>query len=237
MYLMRTKNRRGLRRGGLGAATMVNGSLVWGSSPITARPPIRVLPGRTVAVAHPVRAVGPAYPVNVPETTAAPTTTPAPWTPPWANGGYGGRGNGSGYGNGYGGGYGGSGWNAASSPYGSQPNSTALATAQALLSTNPSLLTQQQWTMLQAAGLVSTSLPYGSASLVNPTAGTAAADTSAIDPATGIPYATELATAEAGSTSDIGTTLSATYAGLPLYLWLVIGGGAALLLTRSGGRR
>jgi hypothetical protein len=138
-----------------------------------------------------------------------------------------------------GGGYGGyGGWSAAGSPYGSQPNSQALAAAQALLASNPSLLTQAQFNMLQAAGLISSSLPYSSVSSIAPTAGTSVSNAaSGIDPATGVSYAQELAAAEAGGTSStgIGADLSQTYAGLPLYLWLLIGGGAVYMLTK--GRR
>jgi hypothetical protein len=215
--LLRTKNRRGLRRGLGTVSTPVAGTLVFGSNPVRRIP-------------MPVRPVGPAYPV----TPVTSPSQPAPWTPPWAGGG-GGSGRGS-----YGaanGGWGGGGWSAAGSPYGSQPSSNSLATAQALLASNPSLLTPQQWSQLQAAGLVSGTLPYSSAGLVTATAGTSVDASSAIDPATGVPYATELAAAQAGTSSTgIGTTLTETVLGLPLYLWLVIGGGAVLLMSR-GGRR
>lgn len=225
--LLRTKNQRGLRRGMGTVSTPVAGTIVFGSNPVRPAPrpiaPIRVGP-------YPVRAVGPAYPISRP---LAPL---APMYPGWQNGG-------SGpstpdYTGGYGsGGYGGgNGWSAGGSPFGSQPNSNSLATAQALLASNPSLLTQAQWSQLQAAGLVSSSLPYSSASLVTTTAGQSV-DASAIDPATGVPYATELAAAQTGGTTDIGTTLSETVLGLPLYLWLAIAGGGFLLLSRSGGRR
>ena len=219
--LLRTKNRRGLRRGLGTVSTPVAGTLVFGSNPIRQwggsppraigfRPPWYLGP-------TPVQPVGPARPINPPVVNPS---QPAPWSPPWQNGGYGG----------------GNGWSATGSPYDSQPSSNSLATAQALLASNPSLLTPQQWSQLQAAGLVAGTLPYSSAGLVTPTAGTSV-DSSAIDPATGVAYATELAAAQAGTSStDIGTTLSQTVLGLPLYLWLVIGGGAVLLMNR-GGRR
>ena len=34
--------------------------------------------------------------------------------------------------------------------------------------------------------------------------------------------------------ADIGSVLSTTYAGLPLYLWLIIGGGGFFLLSKRG---
>jgi hypothetical protein len=230
---LRTKNQRGLRRGLGTVSTPVAGTIVFGSNPISrvwGGNPLRSGPFPVSSPTRPpgylgpinVRPVGPAYPVS----PIANPTQPAPWTPPWQSGGYGGGGNGYS-----------SPWSAAGSPYGSQPSSNSLATAQALLASNPSLLTPQQWSQLQAAGLVAGTLPYSSAGLVTTTAGTSV-DSSAIDPATGIPYATELAAAQAGTSStDIGTTLSETVLGLPLYLWLVIGGGAVLLMSRSGGRR
>ena len=131
------------------------------------------------------------------------------------------------------------GWTAGDSPYGSTPQNptgVSLATAQALLQSNPSLLTSAQWQQLQQAGLVANTVPYSSASQVPSTS-------SAIDPATGVPYATELATAQAGTAAaapttgtDIGTMLGTTYAGLPLYLWLLIGGGGAYFMSQKRGR-
>jgi hypothetical protein len=138
-------------------------------------------------------------------------------------------------------------WTAGNSPYGSSPlspygssgygssqsNAQALATAQALLATNPSLLSPQQYQLLVQAGLISSSTPYSSLSQIAPTVGTASLDTSnAIDPTTGVPYATELAEAEAGGTSAMGTTLSTEYGGIPLWGWLIGGGGLVIILMK-----
>ena len=121
-------------------------------------------------------------------------------------------------------------------------NSQALAAAQALLATNPSLLSQQQFQMLQAAGLVSNTLPYSSVSQITPTTPLTSSTAAVNDPncvaagCTGGPYPNCVCPATASST-DIGTVLSTTYAGLPLYLWLAIGGGALFFLTQKSGRR
>jgi hypothetical protein len=209
------------RRGGLGTiATPVAGSLVLSSNPI----------GRSVA---PIRNIFPhgviEAPVVNPPAPVWGSNPPGPAWPsplPWQSGGA----NGPGW-------QGNPTWTAAGSPYGSQPTSQSLAVAQALLATNPGLLSQSQWTLLQQAGLVSSTLPYSSAGLVTPTAGSSVASSSAIDPATGVPYATELAAAQAGSTStDLGTTLSADYGGLPLYAWLAGGGLLVYVLTGRKGR-
>ena len=134
----------------------------------------------------------------------------------------------------------------ANSPYGSTAqnptNSQALAAAQALLATNPSLLSQQQFQMLQAAGLVSNTLPYSSVSQITPTTPLTSSTAAVNDPncvaagCTGGPYPNCVCPATTSST-DIGTVLSTTYAGLPLYLWLAIGGGALFFLTQKSGRR
>ena len=137
-------------------------------------------------------------------------------------------------------------WSAGNSPYGSTPQNptgSQLATAQALLQTNPSLLNPTQWAMLQQAGLVANTVPYSSASQVTTGSG-------AIDPNTGQPYASELAAAQAGaidpstgvpysqeaSGSSVGSSLSTVYGGLPLYAWLGLGVGAYLLLGSKGRR-
>lgn len=218
---MRLRGLRGMH--GLGTiATQVGNALVASSDPV-GRANVRtavIIPVRGI----PARPVGSGYfgPAPVPP---APTTQ---WgvTPPMAY----------------------SPWTAGNSPYGSSPLSptgASLATAQALLQSNPSLLTQAQWTQLQQAGLVANTVPYGSASQIP-------SSTSAIDPATGVPYATELAAAQSAAgaidpatgvpysqevgASSIGTTLDATYAGLPLYLWLIIGAGGLYLFTSRRGR-
>jgi hypothetical protein len=144
-------------------------------------------------------------------------------------------------GGGWGGGGSSSPWSPASSPYGSTPqnpnNSQALAAAQALLATNPSLLTPQQFQMLQQAGLVSNTLPYSSVSNINPTTpltGSTAATASVNDPncvaagCTGGPYPNCTCAAATDETSS----LDADVEGLPLYGWLIIGGVGLYLLTR-----
>jgi hypothetical protein len=241
------------RRGGLGTVSVpISGSLVYGSSPSRApwggRPPAYVPITR-----GPWTPSSPVTPVTTPVQTAPVTSTPAnPWggsPPQWQGnpsygpggpynpggpnspyGGYGGSG-------GYQGGYGNN-QNSQYGPVSSQNNQQNLALAQQVLATNPSSLTPQQWSQLQSAGLVPSTLPYSSAASLSPTitTGASTADaSSAIDPTTGVPYATELAEAEAGSSSSATTALTTTYAGLPLYLWLIIGGGGVYLL--SGRRR
>lgn len=138
------------------------------------------------------------------------------------------------------GGGGGGGWTAGGSPYGStplNPNPTALATAQALLQTNPSLLTPAQWQLLTSAGLVASTVPYSSASQIG-TSGSGA-----IDPLTGVPYSQELAAAQAGT---IGTTTTTSWftdptqeviSGIPNWALLVAGGVGVYMFTRPAGRR
>jgi hypothetical protein len=108
---------------------------------------------------------------------------------------------------------------------------------------NPASLTAAQWSQLQAAGVIPSTVPYSDASLINPasSATSAASASGAIDPATGVPYATELAEEESGttttSTSSIGDLLDADYGGLPLFAWILIGGGTLWVLTSMGGKR
>ena len=72
-----------------------------------------------------------------------------------------------------------------------------------------------------------------------PTAAQVAYDTTVTSGSTPNPtYAFQpLPTTAPSSRTDIGTVLSTTYAGLPLYLWLAIGGGALFFLTQKSGRR
>lgn len=207
------------RRGGLGTvATQVNGSIVLSSDPVRR--------------SAPVRAIGPAYPVRrAPVTTMPSPGRPTGWgggstiTPAWGNNGP-------------------STWSAGNSPFGSSPTNptgSSLATAQALLQTNPGLLNQTQWQILQAAGLVASTVPYGSASQINTPLSTTPVP--ANDPQclalgmTGGPYPNCTPAATATSSFDIGTMLSTAYLGLPLYVWLAGGAGAYLLLGHKGGRR
>ena len=118
------------------------------------------------------------------------------------------------------------GWTAGGSPYGSSPlnpDPVALATAQALLQTNPSLLTPAQWQLLVSAGLVASTVPYSSAGQITTSNPLAAGGS----PATPTP----------APATDIGTMLSTPYLGIPLYAWLAIGAGGLYLVTRPAGRR
>ena len=226
------------RRGGLGrwrgrgmgtVATQVGNSLVYSSDPVQARSHISA----------PVRAIGPARPPTSTSTNGT-SVGPVPVrTPVW--------GGGSGIAPAWGS-QGPSTWSAANSPYGSTAqnptNSQALAAAQALLATNPSLLSPQQFQMLQAAGLVSNTLPYSSVSQITPTTPLTSSTAAVNDPncvaagCTGGPYPNcTCAAAAATSSFDLGTALSTTYAGLPLYLWLAGGLGVYLLMGHKSGRR
>jgi len=200
--------------------------------------------GPSISRAAPVmRPVGPARPVGPGAFSHAPTPVTSPTNPPWR--GRGGNGsqpaplqNGQGWWqqNGQGGGYGGGGGYSGGGNGGwtSDNPSSQNNLAQLLLQyqSNPSSLTAQQWAQLQAAGVIPSTVPYSNASLVNPTS----VSSSAIDPATGVPYSTELAEAQelsatTASTSGISTALSTLYAGIPLYIWL--GGGALLFIVLS----
>jgi hypothetical protein len=103
---------------------------------------------------------------------------------------------------------------------------------------NPSSLTLQQWQQLQAAGVIAPTVPYSNAGLVNPT-GAPSTASSGIDPTTGIPYAQELATAQAATpaSSVMGVdpvTGATTIFGVDWY-W-VVGAGAVLLFVMTGKR-
>jgi len=248
----RTWRGRARQRGGLGLVSTSVGqtpTLVFSSSPIT-RGTIR---SRVQVAPTPI---GPTYPVSAPSGGNPPTAgSGSVYGNPGGSGGWSWSGGGgiAGFqrrnqGNQnwqQGGGQSGSNWNAQSNPYGSTPqnpnNSQALAAAQALLQTNPSLLTSYQFQLLQQAGLVSNTLPYSSVSNINPTTPlTGSAAASANDPncvaagCTGGPYPNCTCAAAAAPASDIGTTLSQSIGGLPLYLWLVIAGGGFLLLSKRG---
>ena len=216
--VQRNLGRRGLlgallggRRLGVTSA-LVNGGLIYGSAVSSTRAP--------------VRPIGPARPISI-TSNGGVIQNPIQVTGP-----YGGK-NGSQYGGGY----------QSGTEYGSgyqNPNlptsSNNLAQLTLQYQSNPASLTPQQWQQLQAAGVIPSTIPYSDASLVNPSASTATASSSAIDPATGIPYATELAEAEAGTTTTATTAASALttqYGGLPLYVWLLIGGGAILLFKKK----
>lgn len=232
----RARSGRGFNLRGLGTiSTQVGQSLVFSPNPVGQAAPTRTAPVRgfivqpsavhnNLVMASPISSIRRYIPVTGPI-----ATTPIQVGGPYPV---------------YGGGAP-PGWTAGGSPYGSSPlnptNSQALAAAQALLATNPSFLTPQQFAMLQAAGLVSNTLPYSSVSQITPTNGIAPALASTVnDPnciaagCTGGPYPNCTCAATATSSTDIGTMLDTTYAGLPLYLWLIVGGGGLYLMTKKG---
>ena len=196
----------------------VAGGLVYGSSAVPVGRPAPYRPiGGPVPIVDPVRVVGPV------------AVGPSGWNPPgWQQGPPGSYGSQNPWQNG-----GGSGWQNTGGQN-SLSNAQALQAAQALYSTNADLLSPQQWTLLQNAGIIPSTLPYSSAGLVNTAATAASATSGAIDPTTGVPYATELAEASASSSSGLGA-LSTDYSGLPLYAWLL--GGGVLLYVIMGKRR
>jgi hypothetical protein len=221
----RGRRLQGLRGRGLGVtSTMVNGNLEYGSDLV--RSPVRGTIAYPVGIQQaPNRfyVTSPSYPSEPLQHPVAPYApieptwgAPAPvstWGPVYQTPGY----------------------SAANNP----ANANNLAQLTLQYQTNPASLTAQQWQQLQAAGVIPSTIPYSNAGLVNPLqASSGSTVSSGIDPATGVPYATELAEAQAGvsasSTSSIGTDLSTTYAGLPLYLWL---GGAVLLYFAMSGKR
>jgi hypothetical protein len=231
------QTRRRGRRLGL-VTTLVDGSTIIGSSPIQ-----HPIVGGPVPVRPPV--VNKVNPIVYP--TPSPIATPvgypvSPWTTPGAPvpvvgpvwGSYSGNGSPSGWSGR--GGYGG-----ASSQYSQANNPTSennLAQLTLQYQQNPSSLTAQQWQQLQEAGVIPGTSPYSNAAYTS-TSGASGA----IDPATGVPYATELAAAQAAETTTAAATastglttdLSTDYAGIPLYGWLAAG--ALLFVLMSGKRR
>ena len=117
------------------------------------------------------------------------------------------------------------------------PGNLTLAQLQNLLNTNPGSLTPAQWQTLQAAGMVSGTVPYSSAGQVAPTGG-------AIDPTTGQPYASELAAAQAAGASAAAPVASTIFGTDPVSGATTILGidwyylaGAAVLVYMFTGRR
>lgn len=145
MPIMRTmrKGRGGWRGRGLGiTSAIVNGGLIYGSSPVgRPRPvgPARYQPVSTSTVNNP----------------ASPTwgNNPARWNPS-------GQDNWPTYEAGAGGSYYGSGSQT------SQSSQSNLAQLVLLYQSNPSSLTAGQWSQLQAAGVIPATVPYGDASLI-----------------------------------------------------------------------
>jgi hypothetical protein len=220
-----------LRRGGLGMTSVrVGTGLVFGSSAIPAavsniRRPVAVGPARWPGTGRSGVIVGPSYPVLPTRTFPGYTPPTSQWgaqPPRWA-------GPGSGV------------WSASNPNNPNNPNNPSSANNLALLTqqyySNPASLTAQQWQQLQAAGVIPGTVPYSNAGLVNPLSTT---PNSAIDPATGIPYAQELAAQQAAvatpASSVFGTDASGntTIFGLP---WYLVAGGAALLFYATSGKR
>lgn len=108
----------------------------------------------------------------------------------------------------------GGGWqNNPNNPNGANSPSN-IAALTALVETNPAAMSQQQWTQAQQAGLIPSTLPYGSAATLA-TSSTATAS-NAIDPATGIPYSQETGATAATTTSAL--------AGVPIWVYAIVGG-------------
>jgi hypothetical protein len=200
---------------GLGVmSTMVNGNLEYGSALVANTPTYRAPVRSTIAypVTEPLTPINPIYrpvPIIQPAWGASPPSSS--WGPVYQTPGY---------------------------PANNPANANNLAQLTLQYQANPASLTAQQWQQLQAAGVIPSTVPYSNAGLVNPLQATSGSTVaSGIDPATGIPYATELAEAQAGvsSTSSIGTDFSTLYAGIPLYMWL--GGAALIYFVMSGKRR
>lgn len=248
MYVSTRKSKRRLGT----ISTMVNGSLVLGSSPVRSRP-IATLPIRIVGPTRP----SPISPVTMP-ITSSPTVPTTPWggnppiafpgggSSPWSvssgsgssvlsRSGRQSRGGGwSGSGSGYGGG-GSSKWGQQN--YGSQNSQYGGLTysqLQNLAQTDPAALTPTQYQAAQQAGLIAGTVPYSEAAAIT------TPPTSVDDPEclalgmTGGPYPNCTPAATTATTStDIGTALTTDYAGLPLIAWLLIGGGVVLFATRG----
>lgn len=220
---------------GLGASSaIVGGTLQVGPSVTSSRlrqMPYRGTPRPVWNPVSPIRTPVPSPVVPTPVwNPVSPSQPVTGWggNPPQSGGSYWAQQRGQNGGNGGWGG-GGGGYDTDNPAY---SNNLAQLTLQ--YQSNPSSLTEPQWQQLQAAGVIPSTVPYSNASLVNPAGADFSSSTSGIDPATGVPYATELAAAQAGTTvasGGISTALSTPYAGIPLYIWL--GGGALLFVVMS----
>lgn len=222
MSIVATRGRRNRRLGIV--SQEVNGALIYGS-PVSAA--ARQVTGQRFLP------IGPARPVDLPVTSpVGRPAQPQPVFNPTPGGSY--------YSGGYGGGspYSGFSQSGVASNNPSSSNNLALLAEQ--YNSNPSSLTQQQWQQLQAAGVIPATSPYSNAALVS-------GSSSAIDPATGQTYASELAAAQAAATAStstvaasssiIGTdptTGATTIFGVDWY-WLA--GAAVLLYVFTGKRR
>jgi len=99
-----------------------------------------------------------------------------------------------------------------------------LATAQSVYNSNPAALTQNQWALLQSAGVIPSTMPFTSASSLPASQSTAAA----------------AATTTTASTDIMlgGFDLTQFVESVPWWGWALGAGGAFYLMTRGGkGRR
>jgi len=242
MYITRGRKGRGGRGLGL-VSTQVGNSLVFGSSPITrggfgANPPRRIITTPIAPIQSPI--VGPVSGqwsgvrgngnggrtrVKRRQRSSSSGWQQNQWgqsSAGWQNGG-------------------GSGWGV--NNQNSQSSSQALEQAVVLYQTNPALLTQQQFTLLQNAGYISTTVPYSSVGTLTPYGSSSSALTSSSvaaeeaagtynDPncvaagCTGGPYPNCTCAASASS------SLSESVGGFPLYVWLIGGVGLILILKK-----
>jgi hypothetical protein len=219
MIVGTTRRRHGRRSLGV-LSVPVNGSLVY-ANPVSIN---RDVPVRGV----PIRPVGPAYPpggviAEVRPITPAWGSNPQQWGPGYSGGSY------------------------VSTGY-QNPNlptsQNNLAQLTLLYQSNPSSLTPGQWQQLQTAGVMPATVPYSNAALVNPSGTTAA---SGIDPNTGMPYASELAAAQAAAAGTSALTTSSSVLGVDptsgattifgIDWYWVAAGGFLVLYLMSGKRR
>ncbi len=120
-------------------------------------------------------------------------------------------------------------------------NQQALAAAQQSYATNPSSLTQQQWTLLQQAGVIPNQLPYSAASTLGPSGSTASTGSCPASTPYADGYGNCFTTAAAASASAASLAGSSSLSSIsltdpttwPWYLWLGVAAGAYLLLKRK----
>jgi hypothetical protein len=111
-----------------------------------------------------------------------------------------------------------------------------------IYNTNPSALTAAQWTELQQAGVIPSTLPYSSASLL-PTSGSAVAAGNPLSSAGSDPQCLALGMAGgpypncSPATAAVPTDFFSTqYGPLTGLEWVLVGGGAYFLFFRKKGR-
>jgi hypothetical protein len=136
--------------------------------------------------------------------------------------------------------YGGSGSYGSGSSANNPSSQNNLALLAEQYNSNPSSLTPQQWSQLQAAGVIPGTVPYSNSQYVNPSGSSSALSASgAIDPLTGVPYASEVAAAAVPATSSFlgtdPTTGATTILGIDWY-WLAGGLALVYMFTMKKGR-